>query len=320
MTEENFRKSRSSDWDRFAQMLSDMKHRKQKPSLDFPSLYRRVCQDLNHSKTAEYSAPLQENLTQLIWEGHQILYHKKQKTDHGLFRMFFLKFPRCVRAHGKAILGAHIFFYGLALLIFFYGLTGSAQLGLFLPDQTKVALAQMYDPHSANFLHPREVTDSADMFGFYIFNNIGIGLRTFAGGALAGIGSLFFLTYNAIFFGAATSWIVQLNFQLTFIPFVIAHSAFELTAIILFAVAGGQIGWALIAPGREIRTRALFLKTKENLPLVYGAFCFLIVAAGIEAFWSSQLFSIPVKIGAGMGTWLLVILFFLFGGRGEKSP
>jgi hypothetical protein len=40
------------------------------------------------------------------------------------------------------------------------------------------------------------------MFGYYIHNNVSIAFRTFAGGILGGVGSIFFLIYNGLIVGA----------------------------------------------------------------------------------------------------------------------
>jgi uncharacterized membrane protein SpoIIM required for sporulation len=41
--------------------------------------------------------------------------------------------------------------------------------------------------------------DQFFMFAFYIMNNIGVALRTFAGGLLFGIGSAVILLFNGVF-------------------------------------------------------------------------------------------------------------------------
>jgi uncharacterized membrane protein SpoIIM required for sporulation len=97
--------------------------------------------------------------------------------------------------------------------------------------------------------------------------------------------------------------------------FVVAHSAFELTAILLSAVAGARMGLALIAPGQRSRAQALREDARRALPLVYGAGGMLVLAAGIEAFWSPQPFSPVIKYTAGAFCWAFVLLYFSLAGR-----
>ncbi|MCU7813026.1 MAG: stage II sporulation protein M, partial [Candidatus Thiodiazotropha sp. (ex Notomyrtea botanica)] len=56
---------------------------------------------------------------------------------------------------------------------------------------------------------------------------------------------------------------------------------------------------------------------QEALQLVMGAALMLLVAAFIEAFWSSSGFTPEVKYGVAAILWLWVILYLVFMGRGQ---
>jgi uncharacterized membrane protein SpoIIM required for sporulation len=56
---------------------------------------------------------------------------------------------------------------------------------------------------------------------------------------------------------------------------------------VLAGGAGLRIGWALIAPGRLSRRRALVEAGTEGAQLVFGVLVLLVIAAFVEAFWSS---------------------------------
>ena len=57
-----------------------------------------------------------------------------------------------------------------------------------------------YDPSNPR-LGMRGADSSLFMFGFYIWNNVRIGFQTFAGGLLAGVGSVWFLASNGVIIG-----------------------------------------------------------------------------------------------------------------------
>jgi uncharacterized membrane protein SpoIIM required for sporulation len=176
----------------------------------------------------------------------------------------------------------------------------------------------MYDPQSSHFLKPRDVTGDADMFGFYIYNNISIAFRTFAGGMLGGVGSLLFLAYNAIALGVSAGHIINLGFGSTFFPFIIGHSSFELTAIILSAQAGLLLGYRFFVPQGLSRGASLRRAGRESLPIVSGAALLLVIAATIEAFWSSRhLMGANIRYMAGALGWTLLILYFALAGRAK---
>jgi len=181
-------------------------------------------------------------------------------------------------------------------------------------------IEKMYDPESYRFLKPRDVSSDADMFGYYIYNNISIAFRTFAGGILAGIGSLIILCINGAVIGTVTGHIMNTGFGITFFPFIIGHGSFELTAIILSAQAGLILGYRFFFTGGLSRTASLKIAGKTALPIIAGAAIMLVIAACIEAFWSSRHeLSLYVRYGAGAAGWVLVLLYFLLSGREWKN-
>jgi uncharacterized membrane protein SpoIIM required for sporulation len=143
-------------------------------------------------------------------------------------------------------------------------------------------------------------------------NNIGIAFQCFATGILLGIGSVYFIAMNGAFSGAIAGYVASAGFGETFFSFVATHSAFELTAIVLCGAAGLRIGRAVLLPGRLPRTAALELAAKDTSVIVFGSAVMLVIAAAIEAFWSSAAWITPTaKYSGAAACWILVLLFFL---------
>jgi uncharacterized membrane protein SpoIIM required for sporulation len=154
------------------------------------------------------------------------------------------------------------------------------------------------------------------MFGYYIRNNVGVAFQSYAGGLFAGIGSLFYLAYNGAFAGAIAGFLVDRGLSATFFSFVATHSAFELTAIVLSGAAGLRLGHGLVAPGRQTRTAALASGARDAITLVYGAAAMLLIAAAVEAFWSSaRWIPVAVKYSVAAVCWAAVMAYFAFQGR-----
>jgi len=57
----------------------------------------------------------------------------------------------------------------------------------------------MYGPETRA---PRGAGTRVMMFGYYLYNNIGIAFRTFASRIFVGVGSVFILVYNGLVLGA----------------------------------------------------------------------------------------------------------------------
>jgi uncharacterized membrane protein SpoIIM required for sporulation len=136
---------------------------------------------------------------------------------------------------------------------------------------------------------------------------------------LFGLGSLFFLIFNGLYFGAVSAQLTVAGFTETFWPFVSGHSSFELTAITIFGGVGLMIGYGALAPGRMTRWQSIRQRAVSGLPLIYGGTLMLVAAAFVEAFWSSTAWPpVSFKYSVGAFFWLIHALYFFLLGRNES--
>jgi uncharacterized membrane protein SpoIIM required for sporulation len=284
---------------------------------DFPGLYREVCRDLAVATQRRYSRQLVVRLNSMASAGHRHLYERTTDYTRQFLAFVGRDFPRAVRRHWRpvAIAAACFWLPAVATLL---GVLETPELIYSVMDAGNVReFETMYDPASRDRLGSlRTAEDDMTMFGFYIANNIGVGFRTFASGIVFGLGSLFFLVYNGLILGAVGAHVVHLGFETPFFSFVIGHGAPELTAIVLSGAAGLMLGDALIAPDASGRAEALRRRSAEALPIMLGVILMLVLAAVLEAFWSSKSIILPdVKYGVGAVLWSAVIAYFAFAGR-----
>jgi uncharacterized membrane protein SpoIIM required for sporulation len=189
-----------------------------------------------------------------------------------------------------------------------------------LPSELLDGVQEMYGER-VNKLGPKRAANAdVMMFGYYVMHNVSIGFQTFAGGLLFGLGAVFYLLYNGLVIGAITGHLVRSGLATNFFSFTSGHSAFELSAICLAGAAGLKLGFALLAPGRRTRLAVLRTAAHDAIPLVVGLAGMLLIAAGIEAFWSPHTFlPPPVKYVIGIALWLFLLLYFVFAGRGRAA-
>jgi len=157
------------------------------------------------------------------------------------------------------------------------------------------------------------------MFGYYIANNVSIDFRIFAGGILAGLGTMFFLVFNGVAIGASAGYVQIAGNQESFWTFVAGHSSFELLGMVVAGMAGMRLGLGVLKPGRLARGKALAAAAKSSLPLLYGAAAMTILAAFVEAFWSAQPLGRDIKYAVGILFWVLWAGYFIFMGRGAHE-
>jgi len=316
MTEQSFVQRRSQVWNEFAVLARGHSRGLAKGSLQFLQSFREITQDLNTAKANGFDPAIIERLNALVNEGNQILYRRRGWSGKALVVFLLQTFPQKVRSHWRGILAVTLLFYGL---MFFFGLLCFRFPGIAEDLVSAHELAQyenMYDPENAYYLQPRDVSGDADMFGFYIYNNISIAFRAFAGGIFAGFGSLLILCINGVKSGIIEGHLIFIGYAKTLIPFMIAHSALELTAIVFSAYSGMFLGYRFFVTNGLSRGTSVKKAGQDVLPIIAGSALMLLIAAAIEAFWSSRhTFPLTLRIGAGIGVWLLVLVYFLFAGR-----
>ncbi|MBX9912884.1 MAG: stage II sporulation protein M [Pseudomonadaceae bacterium] len=324
MKQSLFESRYQASWQTFSEQLQGLERGKAKPehSHDFAARYRHLCQQLALAQERGYSAHLVEQLQQLVMRGHQQLYRHRSHLAANAIGFLLTGLPQLVRREWRSLLCASLLFYGsllgMGLLVYLF----PELVYSVVPPEQVHSMESMYAPdaHRLGRFGERNSGDDWMMFGYYIMNNIGIAFQTFASGLLFGLGSLFFLFFNGLMIGAVAGHLSQIGSGLTFWSFVIGHGAFELTAITVAGAAGLKLGWALIAPGRWPRSEALRLAAKQSVQLVAGAMLLLLIAAFVEAYWSSMTYtSSNVKFAVGGGLWLLVGVYFTCAGRGTDN-
>ena len=284
---------------------------------DVPARYRRLCQQLALARSRGYSPRVVERLQALTQRGHAVLYRAPPAAWHRALWFLLADFPRLVRAQRGCLLAAVLLFVA-PLVASFVAVQYRPELvySIMSPEQVS-DFEQMYDPAATHHRIGRDSGSDFAMFGYYIMNNIGIGLRTFASGLLAGIGTVVVLLINGVAIGGTAGHLQAIGHGDPFWRFVAGHSAPELTAIVIAGAAGLQLGLALVAPGRRRRVDALIEAGRVGAKLCLGVFVMLLFAAFVEAFWSS-IGWIPalVKYGVGALLWMLTLAWLAFGGRG----
>lgn len=289
--------------------------------IDFPSAYRQLCHHLALAQSRMYSPLLIDRLNQLVIRGHHQLYATRMHFWHRVVDFFLRDFPSLIRQEWKAVALASFLFFGsfFAMII---AIQVEPELAYsILSGEQAAQMEDMYDPEQHSRLgRIREADSDVMMFGFYIRNNTGIGFQVFAGGLLYGLGSVFFLLYNGLVIGAAAGHLTQIGYIETFWGFVAGHSAFELTAIALSGAAGFKLAQALLMPGRKSRRLALLDNSKIAIRIIYGSATLFIMAAFVEAFWSSlAIIPVAVKYATGIVLWTLVITYFTRVGRSSAA-
>jgi len=315
--QDRFVQTRKLEWQQLDELLSREQSLHQLPAADISragSLYRAVCADLMRARSAGYETELVAHLDALAARAHNVFYGSRPVRLGALAGFIARRFPRTLRAHGR--------FFAVASALFVIPMVLALVATLVHPDFAPQILPQGVLDASANSyaegLEGRESGTDATMAGFYVHNNVGIAFRCFATGILLGLGSVFFLVYNGIVIGTVIGWVIAQGHGHEILTFVCGHAPFELTAICIAGGAGLQMGYALVRTEGRTRLGSLRAQAPAVGTIIGGAALMLLVAAGIEAFWSPSSVEAPIKwLVAGILTVVVAAYLALAGRRGS---
>jgi uncharacterized membrane protein SpoIIM required for sporulation len=327
MTPLQFEQSHEQEWTELQALLTQLHQSVRGRAADgkpiagerVAALYRRACEQLALARERAYPTYLTDRLEQLTADAHQLIYQHAELGWSRLKHVVAYDFPRAVRAHSTYVWIA-LGVLAIPTVVLGFVVYFRPELILSVIDPATAAeFKNMYSQNAESIGRVREAQNDWVMFGFYIRNNIGVAFQCFAGGLFAGLGSLFFLAFNGAYSGAIAGYLTERGLGAIFYSFVVTHAAFELTAIVLSGAAGLRLGYSLLAPGRYTREQSLVHAAKEAAVIIYGVMALLLVAAGIEAFWSSANWIPPVmKYGVAAICWIAVISYLTLQGRGAR--
>lgn len=279
-------------------------------------LYRRSCEQLALARAHSFPAYLLDRLERMTADAHQLIYQRRDFGFWRLRRMLAVDFPRAVRAQARFIWTAAALLALPTLIVGWLVYTRPELILSVVSAETASSFEHMYSRTAESIGRDRAADSDWLMFGGYISRNISIAFQCFAGGLFAGLGSVFFLVYNGAVFGAVGGYLTNRGLANTFYPFIVTHSAFELTAIVLAGGCGLRIGHALLFPARRRRLDSLVAASRECAVILYGVTAMLLLAAAIEAFWSSASWMPPaVRYPVAAVCWAAVLGYLTLQGR-----
>lgn len=317
MTGSEFAKQNEARWGEYERLLITLEKGKHDPDAElFPRLFREMSIDLSLAEARMYGAHVTERLNSLVIRGYEQIYRTRRGGWAAFLTFVIHRFPSEVRKEWKLFWLCNAVFW-----VPFFAMMISAQYDMqwvqsALGAEGMASLERMYGGKEEQLSHLRsEYGSNFMMFCFYIYNNVAIDFRIFAGGIAAGLGTLFFIVFNGVQIGAAAGYVNQACNPESFWTFVAGHSSFELLGMVVAGMAGMKLGLAILRPGRLPRTKALVAASREALPFIYGAALLTTLAAAVEGFWSAQRLPSELKYTVGIIGWVLHIAYFMFAGR-----
>ncbi len=324
MKHAEFERRRRPDWSRLDGLLTRLESSKRRATVEeaesVPALYRAACEDLALARHRGYGGELVEELNELSLRAYHQLHGTRSNVVHRSVAFLATGFPRLVRQNGRVVAFASLLFFGPFFALIAAAFVAPDWVLAAVPAEARVQLEASYSGSATDANFGREYESNVMMFGFYVRNNVGIDFRTFGGGILAGLGSIFFLVFNGVFLGGAFGYAFVAGLEERFLTFTAGHGGPELLALVISGAAGIRLGLALLAPGRRTRGRALVEDGRVAVRLALGAGAMTTFAAFIEAFWSATPMPPTIKYAVGGLVWTGTLAWLGLAGRGSGEP
>lgn len=245
----------------------------------FAQLYRQASDDLALARTFFFDSQVCQYLNALVARAHPLIYGRPRQRPLVRFRRFFAReFPQTFRQCRWTIVAATVLLMlpmlvaylatldhdGLARAVLPQGMIGSVDSGEMWTDNLFAVV-------------PGEVLTTE-----ITLNNIAVTFSMFAGGLLAGLGSVFLLVFNGVIVGCAAGYAQRGGLAGEFWSFIVAHGFLELMVIAMAGGAGLEMGLALVAPGQLRRGQAFRERGQRAVRLIIGGVPLLVIAGMVE--------------------------------------
>jgi uncharacterized membrane protein SpoIIM required for sporulation/uncharacterized RDD family membrane protein YckC len=286
----------------------------------FAALYRETAADLARARTYGASEALVYTLERLVAGGHNLLYRPPLRSARQVGAWVARDFPALVRHRWQPIALAALIFYLPALTAFAAIRLDPSRAREMLPAEM-IARAEAGAAREAEGRGYIEVPEVAMpvMATSIVANNVQVTFAAFAGGVLAGLGTVAVLLFNGVFLGGVAALFANHGLSLYLWTFVLPHGIIELTAIVIAGGAGLWLGSAVLLPGRHTRSEALAVRGREAVGLLGGTVILLVVAGFIEGFISPAPIPRALKLCFAALFAALLVAYLWLGGRAPAS-
>lgn len=337
MNKRQFVQSRRKDWSEFRRLIEKLEVQSSRnitssEVTQFSRLMREVSNDLAVIQSREWGREIADYLNSLVTRGYNNFYAAPPGNFKQFLRFVAFGFPRLLRENWAFFLAGWCLFFVPMFLAWGLIQHDPSLAARVLPPEQLEMMEQMYaspfygdeegageqngemTPLAEGYLDQRSV-----MAGFYVNHNVGIAFRCFSIGILMGVGTCYVLIYNGLAIGAVSGYIISAGHWENFLSFVITHGSFELTAIAVSGAAGLMLGDAVVHRRNRTLFDSLKVRGLDAVKIAVGAGVMLVVAAGLEAFWSPAPIGSSIKFIVGSACWVFVYAWLLLAGRGGTA-
>ena len=276
-------------------------------------LYQRTAGHLAYAQAHFFDPGLNTALTQQVATTAAVLYGARRFTWRSGARFFSRTVPLVVWESRWFLLVSAVTLLLPAVAGGVWVDHSHAALNAIAP----AAVREAYVNH--NFASYYSSEPSAVFAAQVYTNNVVVAFEAFAGGISFGLLTLLALAYNGLNVGVAGGMFYAAHQPAEFWGLITPHGMLELTSVVLAGGAGLRLGWALVSPGDQPRSRALAYNGLQAVVLAAVTVLALLVSGLIEGFVTGSALPTTVRVGIGAAVELAFLLWVVLGGRAARA-
>ncbi len=263
------------------------------------SLHRRVMGTFAYARTHFADTGLAERLRASAFRSHRLLAARPVPWRERVATFFRRDFLLAFRETLPSIQVAALVFVGFTLVGFCIELVHVEFVEVWVgPDAISGLRHGEIWTDRVGSMAPASVLSST-----IATNNIGVAFAAWAGGVLAGIGSLYILAFNGMMFGGMLAATHHYELLDQLFAFISAHGPLELSLIVVAGGAGLELAGGLLRDEGRPRAEALQDAARRSVRVALGIAPWLLLLGFVEGFVSPDM-AVPTVLKALLGALL----------------
>lgn len=307
MREVAFIKQNKNKWLEIEQVIAGKL--KKNPD-DLSSLYINLINDLSYAQTYYSKSKTTVYLNHLSSLVFQKIYKTKRTESNRVVEFFKTEVPLLMHRHSRYL----VFTFLIFVLMTAIGVISSA----YELDFVRIILGDGYVDQTLENIkkgNPIAVYDHKTMWAMawvIIQNNITVGAKMFIYGAFAGIGTLYYLMYNAIMLGSFQYFFHTQGVLTESMRGIWVHGTFEISSMIVEATAGFILGASILFPKTYSRVVSFKIGFKNAFKIFLSTLPFTFLAGLLEGFVTRFALKIPLLLNLTIIFGTLGIIFYYY--------
>ncbi|WP_299049129.1 stage II sporulation protein M [uncultured Polaribacter sp.] len=291
MREVAFIKQNKEKWLEFEQVISN----KTKKSSDIvANLHIKIMNDLVYAQTYYPKSKVTIYLNKLAKSSFDKVYHTKRNDQNAIAYFFLDKVPLLAYQYRKYIYLSFIVFFAFFLIGLLSTFNDAGFARQILGDSYVNTTLENIESGDAMAIY-KSGSNWGTFIGIYD-NNQRVGLNMFLSGLFLGIGTGFYVVYNAIMVAVFQAFFYQQNTLFDSVKGIWIHGTYEIFAMIIEAAAGYIVGASILFPGAYKRIESFTKGMKNAFYIFISTIPFTLVAAFLEGYITRYANTLPIVI------------------------